>query len=787
MRFHNRAKIEMINDDQSGMVFYFPDYKQSFSVEWGELEKNPYIPICEVHDRNQVLYSGVHKNQHLYFYVFSNRLYACLEEKSMKNGHYDDFSPKITHYDQDAIIERNSFGGFIFSLKGKSIKTIDDFYSYQHKEETIPVQLHPSLSGKHVILAKMHWGDFHFVVSYDKKQQMLHLTKMVVERIQRLPYYDVESVGRNRIEILDKKSGKTNRINIRKVHAQKPYHIFKYKNNVLEAFRHKIGVYEINGDRYYIFMTLKGLCIVKKNPKRALQFKSLLFPFKTNRSIYIIGRMVHHAYKAFGEYDHLYTLNENHQVSTFVRPFKRIKGFKQLGYFKINAQALDLGTHVHYPLFIGNKKGPIHKFSFGRRSKPSFVFRLKRVGKKVIALRSNIYNQATYSVVPNCEMYSINSHIKIKLAHYMSRILYKNKTKKVNLFFEKQASKADESGIRVFEKVKEKKYKNSKNFFILDRHASRYSELKKKYKRDIIERFSFRHYFYLFIADYFVSSDLSNHVINDRIYINSITKKIKEVPLIFLQHGIMFAKPVENPLGKIFYKNYEAYNIHKNVVSSRLEAKEFHKMGYTDKDLWFTGLPTLDYAKMNKDADKIVYMPTYRYWEEGMIYNGEMEQTTYFKSLVKVIRAFEKAGLKDRLVVVSHNKFAEYIYEELTEYRDLLAVNPSEALKIGKVFITDFSSAIYDSIYRGAYPIFYWEDKSYLIDKYGATPPVNEANAPGPVSISLKELVDTTKQAIKSEFVLENEYKEKYEQINTFRDNHNTDRVVEHMKEHCIL
>jgi len=95
-----------------------------------------------------------------------------------------------------------------------------------------------------------------------------------------------------------------------------------------------------------------------------------------------------------------------------------------------------------------------------------------------------------------------------------------------------------------------------------------------------------------------------------------------KVPLVFLQHGIMFAKPVDNPMAFGFHKDKNLYNMYKSVISSELEAKEFHKMGYSDEDLILTGLAALDYAKLEENADKIAYMPTYRYWEESLIYNS---------------------------------------------------------------------------------------------------------------------------------------------------------------------
>ncbi|MGS5800303.1 CDP-glycerol glycerophosphotransferase family protein, partial [Staphylococcus aureus] len=92
----------------------------------------------------------------------------------------------------------------------------------------------------------------------------------------------------------------------------------------------------------------------------------------------------------------------------------------------------------------------------------------------------------------------------------------------------------------VFESAASNKTIKSKNVFILDKNSQQYPSMKKKWDSKIIERFSFKNYLYVFLADYFISSELSNHVINTRIFNDKLNDKIKATPLYFLQHGIIF-------------------------------------------------------------------------------------------------------------------------------------------------------------------------------------------------------------------------------------------------------
>src|SRR5699024_3092929 len=144
-------------------------------------------------------------------------------------------------------------------------------------------------------------------------------------------------------------------------------------------------------------------------------------------------------------------------------------------------------------------------------------------------------------------------------------------------------------------------------------------------------------------------------------------------------------------------------------------------------------------------------------------------------------------NLLDSLQITAHNKFSEFIAESLPQYKSIICDDPSEALTNSKIFITDYSSIIYDAIFRGAYPIFYWKDKDYLIENYQAIPPVNDQNAPGKIAYSEEEIIKHVKSAIDKDFLIEDENLKKYRMINEFYDRQNSNRVINILKENNIL
>lgn len=343
----------------------------------------------------------------------------------------------------------------------------------------------------------------------------------------------------------------------------------------------------------------------------------------------------------------------------------------------------------------------------------------------------------------------------------------------------------------MFEKImkleKNKKIK-SRTYFVIDKNSPDYVRIKEKYEDSVIEKYSFKHYLEIYRSKYFISSELSNHVLNPRLYIRSLNECIAKKPLIFLQHGIMFSKPVDNPAAGGFMKKSKTVNYYKSVISSDLEATQFYKCGFTDNDLIKCGLPKFDISKMNEDADKIMVMFTYRYWEEAFIMNNEsIKETTYYKAYMRIIDAFEKNGLLDRLIISCHPKFTDCLLDLDPKYANCIENDISKALAESKIYITDYSSASYDAHYRGAYIIYDWEERDYLIDNYKAIPPINEENCDGVPVFSTEQLISEVKKAIDKNYKMDEIYQENYRKINEFSDGKNGDRLVEKLLELDVI
>jgi CDP-glycerol glycerophosphotransferase (TagB/SpsB family) len=181
-------------------------------------------------------------------------------------------------------------------------------------------------------------------------------------------------------------------------------------------------------------------------------------------------------------------------------------------------------------------------------------------------------------------------------------------------------------------------------------------------------------------------------------------------------------------------------------------------------------------------------MPTYRYWEEAQISDADMiKETSYYRLMMSIIEEFEQQGLIKDLRLAGHPKFSASLIQAMPEYEYLIENNIGKALQEARIFITDYSSASYDAHYRGAYIIYYWAERDYLIENYQAVPPINEENCDGVPVFSMAELAQQVKVAISKDYQMDELYKERYKKINEFSDNRNCDRLIDYLEEEGIV
>lgn len=544
------------------------------------------------------------------------------------------------------------------------------------------------------------------------------------------------------------------------------------KNKILD-------VIEINNRKYFLYASKQNKVFLTNNVNYFCKVSQNIKCKITKKYIYFWGKFSNITHKIKG-FENVFL---NDKKVAHIKRLSKIKKIKDFMIMRIKiSKILDSGV-IHNTVKVGESLDISVPIKVKKKSANMNYYARKKIGNKLFLIRSTLNGDNLMITCVDFEKeYKKINMIKNNIARMVAKII---KPKKIILMFEKETNKANESGYYMFEKIMQnRKSKNikSKVYFVINKQSQDYKKVKEKYKKNIIEKYSYKHYLYIYISKYFISSELSNHILNPRLYIKTINECIAKKPLIFLQHGIMFAKPVDNPAAKGFYKSNKQIRIFKNVISSDLEAEQFRRMGYRNIDLIKTGLTKFDISYMDEDADKIMFMPTYRYWEEAdACSEDKIKNTTYYNAYIKVIKAFEKEGLLDKLIISCHPKFVDFLSKAVPEYKDLVQNDINKGLESAKIFITDYSSASYDAHHRGAYIIYNWEEKDYLIENYKAIPPINEDNCDGVPVYNTDELVKEVKKAIKNNYKMDSIYEERYRKINEFSDGKNGDRLLDEL------
>lgn len=372
---------------------------------------------------------------------------------------------------------------------------------------------------------------------------------------------------------------------------------------------------------------------------------------------------------------------------------------------------------------------------------------------------------------------------KLLLAKILSYIYPKSN---MILLFEKESSKYEESASVLYEELINRGYNNV--YFIFDKNNSNLYKIDDRYKKNIINKGSLKHYIYFFKAKTFIGTESLAHSIDLRIANRFAVAKIhsKKISYVFLQHGVMYMISLDADLRKHF--NREDKKLYRVVVSSDLEAQHFIDLGGYDKeDLYLTGLPKYDRNKWNKNADKIVVMLTWRRWEYNII-RDNVEESNYYKMLNRIVDCIPNE-YKDKLIILPHPLFLSIIQKTDFELKKYIpsSFTYDDILKDTKLLITDYSSISYDAFYRGSNVIFYWEEKDECLEKYGPSTKLmlNHDNSFGDIAYNQDEL----KPLIKPNYSKsqKKKYIDKYSKIVEFHDGKNTERLINYLIKDKII
>lgn len=379
----------------------------------------------------------------------------------------------------------------------------------------------------------------------------------------------------------------------------------------------------------------------------------------------------------------------------------------------------------------------------------------------------------------------LENNITSAILFYLGRCASKLSKTKVNLFYEKNSQKAEEGTYELF--LKAKQSPNSKSYFIIEENTEDYERIKNE--PGVVKKYSLLYYWLMYRVDAYISTDAPAHVHLLRTNNKYIRRMNCTKPFIFLQHGVTYMKRHGNASAYVAGKEAEPDLL---VVGGEKEAKICESMFMIDADrILQTGLPIFDkieYEHITQSSeDIVVVMLTWKREDEKI---PNFIETSYYQNVSAIYQMLSKRVKKEQIVLVPHPKVASSFAD--TQMDSVIWKRPiSEALAIGKLLITDYSSTCYNSFYQGAAVLFYQPDLDLyemstgpLIprdDEYIGMRIFDEQN----LERALDHIIENgTIQLVKAR---NDEYKKRYEAINAFHDGKNVERIYKALVDRNII
>lgn len=363
----------------------------------------------------------------------------------------------------------------------------------------------------------------------------------------------------------------------------------------------------------------------------------------------------------------------------------------------------------------------------------------------------------------------------------ISKILIKLRKKKINLFYEKFASKAEEGTYDLF--LLMQKNKNIKNYFVISEDSEDYKKIKDN--KGVVRKYSLKYYWLIYNANNFISTEAPIHLNILRSNNSSLRKSITDKPFIFLQHGVTYMKCQGK--NSTFSKNKEGQVSYIVVGSEKEKEVVVESLGITDEQVLKTGLPIFSKARYNhinqESDDYITIMLTWKPYEEQLY---DFEKSSYYQNIIEICKMLEKYIDREKILIIAHPKAQNLL--ENTNLKNSIWNQPiSKALERTKLLITDYSSVCYNTFYQGGGVVFYQPDLVLYESENGVLIPSDDEYI-GKRAFDINQLEDIIKSSIidkkiNLDKVRTEEFVENYKTINEFSDGKNIERIYEKLLE----
>ncbi len=374
----------------------------------------------------------------------------------------------------------------------------------------------------------------------------------------------------------------------------------------------------------------------------------------------------------------------------------------------------------------------------------------------------------------------------IDLTCFRVEYFFKNqkKTKPVWLFSERPFDARD-NGVVLFEYVR-KNYPEIDAYYIISEKVNNTID----YKRveaigNLVHHKSKQHKAIFMKADMLISAHFRGSIepwrerIMKLLYRDYYKKKF-----VFIQHGVIY-----NDLSHYIKKEVSKFDL--VIAGAEPEYKYLLKtLGYSKKEMKYTGLARHDLLHEPKVKNQILVMPTWRrYIACDTISNKDkiFQKSSYFKHYQELIDSeelhifLEKNNLK--LVFYLHAEMQKYLHNFNTKSKNIILASKDKydvqtLLKESKLLITDYSSVMFDFAYMQKPIINYMFDKKdfdkHLKSGYFSI----EKEGFGEVCKNLECVLKKINEIAKNDFTLSKKYLDRIKTFFVLNDKNNRKRIT---------
>jgi len=222
-----------------------------------------------------------------------------------------------------------------------------------------------------------------------------------------------------------------------------------------------------------------------------------------------------------------------------------------------------------------------------------------------------------------------------------------------------------------------------------------------------------------------------------------------------------------------------------STVKSEFEFvnKEF---GYSPGIVKLTGMPRYDFLKNNPEKI-IVFAPT---WDRRVLIRQEYSESFKKSSKFKFIQSFinndflcEKLRENGYTIYCKlHPRYLTQINDFVSKYDDIVKfigdeITYNKIFEIGSIFVTDYSSAVFDFAFLKK-PVLYYQELDDHLDNKGSYFSY-ERNGFGDVCYDFDTLIEKTIELVNAGCKMPDKYKKRVAEFFTFHDKNNCKRVYD--------